>query len=129
MRIDAGLLKDILEVIADSGYSRSSINSDEIEFEGVPEDKLNYHLLHLVDEDYLDADLVDDFDSDRSVVMVTRITDKGMLMLNTVESSAFQKWVKEQSGEAAETLWKTSAGIAWAYAREWLAKNGLHLPG
>ena len=63
-----------------------------------------------------------------SWLVVERITDKGMLMLDTVESGVFKDWIKERSGETAEALWRGSAGLAWAYAKRFLEEKGLHLP-
>jgi hypothetical protein len=129
MRIDASLLKEILEALADHGYPRHSLEVREIKVEAdVPRDKLEFHFVHLIKEHYLDGSIMGLEGATAQLIFIDRITDKGMLMLNAVESSAFKKWVKEQSGEAAEALWKTSAGIMWAYAKQWLAERGLRLP-
>jgi hypothetical protein len=125
MRIDAGLLKDILEQAADHGYSGRSMGIDQIKLEDVPKDKLEFHVVHLIKEGYFEGVAYQNWGRD---LQIDRITDKGMLLLNAVESSAFQKWVKEKSGEAADTLWKTSAGMMWAYVKQWLAEKGLSLP-
>ena len=57
MRIDAGLLKDILEELAEVGYSRRPVAAEQINIGNVPKDKLEFHVVHLIKEGYLDGDI------------------------------------------------------------------------
>ena len=130
MKPDAALLKEILDRVADAGYSHSSVGVDDLQISGVPEDKLQYHVEHLIEEGYLAGQIIRQFGGD-DVVLIERMTDKGALLLETTENPEFLEWVKSETGKAFGDLMargvQSGAAIGWALAKQWLADKGITL--
>ena len=129
MKPDAALLKEVLDCVANVGYSRKLVGVNDLQISDVPEDKLKYHVKHLIEENYLDGQVISDFSGE--TVLIQRMTDKGALLLETTEAPEFLDWVKSKTGEAFGDLMargvQSSAAIGWALAKQWLADRGIAL--
>ncbi len=130
MKPDAALLKEIMDHVANVGYSREEIGIENLGIEDVPTDKLNYHVVHLIEEGYLRGKIKTFPDGYKSI-LIERMTDKGALLLETTENPRFLEWVKSNTGSAFGDLLQGgvqgSAALAWGLAKQWLAENGVKL--
>ena len=122
-------MKEILECVANVGYAKDKIDIKDLKLsDEISKSKINYHVKHLIKEDYLGGDIIETHGA--TLISITRMTDKGTLLINTTKNPKFLEWVKTQTGDTFGDLMKDSvkgsASIAWALAKQWLTTQGIN---